>query len=119
MRFATFRAAREGKAIDIVVSQFPGDVGGLLANVNRWRQQVGLEPVDEAKLPSVVTPFTSGAMTGHTMVIEGAGQHMLAAAISERAADRTWFVKAMAAPDVATAHRADVEAFAKSFGAKP
>lgn len=34
----------EGRA-EISVTAFPGDVGGELANVNRWRGQVGLSPL--------------------------------------------------------------------------
>ena len=32
---------------DLSITAFPGDVGGELANVNRWRGQVGLEPLSE------------------------------------------------------------------------
>lgn len=117
MRVATFKAERDGQPLEIAVSQFPGDVGGLLANVNRWRQQVGLEPITEARLASEVTPFSTATMQGHTMWLKGPTQHMLGAAISEAAADRTWFVKAVGSPEVVAAHRADVEAFARSFGA--
>src|SRR5688500_16131105 len=57
MRFATFLIGEGDAAVEVAVSQFPGDVGGLLANVNRWRGQVGLAPVTEAELPSIVQPF--------------------------------------------------------------
>jgi hypothetical protein len=42
----------EGEAA-VSVSKFPGDVGGLLANVNRWRGQVGLAPVTAEGLDGV------------------------------------------------------------------
>ena len=42
-------AGPDGKA-DVSVSKFPGEVGGLLANVNRWRGQVGLPPVGADEL---------------------------------------------------------------------
>src|SRR5208283_3168699 len=32
---------------EVAITAFPGDVGGVLANVNRWRGQAGLAPVDE------------------------------------------------------------------------
>jgi hypothetical protein len=44
-RFAL--GAQDAKA-EVTVSSFPGDTGGLVANVNRWRGQVGLEPVEDA-----------------------------------------------------------------------
>lgn len=34
---------------EVTVSKFPGDVGGLVANVNRWRQQLGLSPLSDAE----------------------------------------------------------------------
>ena len=46
MRRAQFAAkAADGQSAEIVVSAFPGDVGGLLPNINRWRSQIGLGPV--------------------------------------------------------------------------
>ena len=33
-------SAKEGSPT-VTVSMFPGDVGGVLANVNRWRGQLG------------------------------------------------------------------------------
>ena len=48
MRLASFKAiAPNGKETDISVVSLPGIAGGDLANVNRWRGQVQLEPIDE------------------------------------------------------------------------
>lgn len=44
------------KTADITISSFPGDVGGTLANVNRWRRQVGLGPLSENVLEDFVKP---------------------------------------------------------------
>ena len=43
----------EEKGAEIAVTVFPGDVGGPLANLNRWRGQLGLEPYKE--LPNLGT----------------------------------------------------------------
>lgn len=40
----------KGESADISILVFPGDVGGFLANVNRWRQQIGLEGISMAEL---------------------------------------------------------------------
>lgn len=37
----------QGRQADLSVTTFPGAVGGLLPNINRWRNQLGLEPVTE------------------------------------------------------------------------
>lgn len=50
---AKFNIAGEGSArADVNVSMSAGDGGGLLANVNRWRQQLGLTATSEADLAS-------------------------------------------------------------------
>jgi len=51
MRVATLTPpAAHGKA-EASVAAFPGDVGGELANVNRWRGQIALPPLAQADLP--------------------------------------------------------------------
>jgi hypothetical protein len=56
----------EGKA-DVSVALLPGDGGGKLGNVNRWRRQLGLEPVAEADLAASLT----------TLKIEGAENYLV------------------------------------------
>jgi hypothetical protein len=56
MRRATFVVkGSDGQGAEVVVSSFPGDVGGLVANINRWRGQIGLGPV----APDEVSGMTS------------------------------------------------------------
>ena len=51
MRLASFKAtAPNGKETDVSVVSLPGMAGGDLANVNRWRGQVKLGPIDEDTL---------------------------------------------------------------------
>lgn len=114
MRVATFEAG-DDVPVEVVVSVFPGDTGGLLANVNRWRGQVGLGPITEAALSSEVEAFASDGIQGHTMRLRGEQIHLLGAAVFEPEADRTWFVKAIAPPSVADALEPQVNAFARSF----
>ena len=58
-----------GQAADVSVSVFPGDVGGILANVNRWREQIGLQPVTEGNLET--TQVSIGERSGQLIVLEG------------------------------------------------
>lgn len=49
--YATLRIESKDKpSLEMTVTKFPGTVGGLLANVNRWRGQVGLSPIEENEL---------------------------------------------------------------------
>jgi hypothetical protein len=49
MRYATLTAPGQGN-LDITVTRLSGPAGGELANVNRWRSQIGLPPMAEADL---------------------------------------------------------------------
>ena len=45
----------DGTEADLSITAFPGDVGGELANVNRWRGQIQLPPLGEADLAAATT----------------------------------------------------------------
>ena len=47
-----------GGKVEITVSSFPGDVGGTLANVNRWRGQAGLNPISQGELAASLSDLT-------------------------------------------------------------
>lgn len=93
-----------GAAIELAVTAFPGDVGGELANVNRWRNQLGLAPLAPADLAGAVTrqsanglnfaivDFANGATTNP--------QRTLGAIVPFNGA--TWFFK-LAGPDASVA----------------
>ena len=51
MRIASYAAPLEGfEPADFSITRFPGDAGGITANVNRWRQQIGLRPWSESQV---------------------------------------------------------------------
>lgn len=51
MRVASFAVKGvDGKQADVSVIPLPGSAGGVPANVNRWRGQVGLPPASEAEI---------------------------------------------------------------------
>ena len=69
-----------GAAIELAITAFPGDVGGELANVNRWRGQMSLPPVAEADLEQAITRLERPGL--HIVVVDcssPAGQRMLGA----------------------------------------
>jgi hypothetical protein len=122
MRVATFEAGSGEIQIQIVVSAFPGRAGGLLANVNRWRGQLHLEPLTEADLPDHLTPFPDGPLQGLTLDMTGRepdtqGQppQRIVGAIILGSDGMTWFVKAMDRPDALDPHKNTMMQFAQSF----
>ena len=107
MRFATFKPPVPGK-IDGSVVVLPGPAGGELANVNRWRNQIGLPPLDEGALsgarktiatkagPLNVYDFTNDAKPA-SRVVAGLAQIQ----------GNTWFVKLTGDADAVAAARKD------------
>jgi hypothetical protein len=98
MRLASFKAiAPNGKETDISVVALPGIAGGDLANVNRWRGQVQLAPIDEDTLARSAGHVKAN---GHDFLIvdlvsdktkQGEKQRILAAILDEN--ERAWFIK--------------------------
>lgn len=93
MRKGSYAVPGEGGAAgDLSVTAFPGDVGGELANVNRWRGQVQLPPVDESGLAAVVERRELGGLAATVVDFGGAGaQRILGAIVPFGGA--TWFFK--------------------------
>ena len=93
MRYASFSApADEGGKIDVSVVTFPGDGGSDADNINRWRGQMGLAPVDANAVTSQVAPLKTGDTTFSTTDIAGNKTRTIAA--WTRRDGRVWFFKA-------------------------
>jgi hypothetical protein len=107
MRYATIQPTAQGK-IEVSVTVFPGPAGGELANVNRWRNQIGLSPVDEAALAkdrkALKSPAGSLAVFDYTG--EGEKKTRMVAAILF-AGGNSWFVKMVGDAGPVAASRAD------------
>jgi hypothetical protein len=95
---------QNGAKAEVAVSIFPSDTGGTLANVNRWRSQLGLEPTDDAGLATCVQALEGGG----TLIDLTNEQRQLVGAIIPRDG-RWWFYKMLGdAPAVAAAKDAFV-----------
>ena len=103
IRKGSYAVTGEGGEADLAISAFPGDVGGDLANLNRWRGQIQLPPVSEAEFEAAVQRIESNGlrMTVADLVGTGANaQRILGAMIPYGGA--TWFVK-LIGPDALVA----------------
>jgi hypothetical protein len=101
MRYASFSAPTEdGGKIDISIVTFPGDGGSDADNVNRWRGQIGLAPIDPSAVISQVASLKTADTTFSTTDIAGDKTRTIAA--WTRRDGRVWFFKA-------TGPSADVE----------
>ncbi|MCC5875692.1 MAG: hypothetical protein JJU11_05675 [Candidatus Sumerlaeia bacterium] len=115
MRLKTYVTDGPSGEVEIAITRFPGDVGGILANINRWRGQVGLGPISEGELGNHIESFTLPGFEGYFTHLRGPQQHMLAAGIWEEAIDQTWFVRVTTDPTNAEAVKDEVLEFARSF----
>jgi hypothetical protein len=93
MRYASFSApAEDGAKVDISVVTFPGDGGNDADNINRWRGQIGLGPLDPNVVTSQVAPLKTADITFSTTDIVGDKTRTIAA--WTRRDGRVWFFKA-------------------------
>ncbi|MCS1407459.1 MAG: hypothetical protein M2R45_00617 [Verrucomicrobia subdivision 3 bacterium] len=88
--------AMDGPA-ELTVSILGGDGGGLLPNINRWRSQIGLSPLDVASLPEVTNQLDLNGIQGILVDMTGSDNRILAAIIP--VGGQTWFYKLMGAPE--------------------
>jgi hypothetical protein len=93
MRYASFKIPVKG-TIDGSVVVLPGPAGGELANVNRWRGQIGLPPLDEAALAAARKTLSTkaGKVNVYDFSSGGASGKRLVAGLTEIEGN-TWFVK--------------------------
>ena len=100
-----------GEQGELAVTAFPGTVGGNLANLNRWRQQLQLSPITAGELDAALVHLHAGDL--HIDVAELLGpvpadgkprQRVLGAIVPFNGA--TWFFK-LTGPDALVAREKD------------
>jgi hypothetical protein len=63
MRKASFDIPGADGTGDLSITAFPGDVGGELANINRWRGQIGLPPLGDNALATSTTRLEQNGLS--------------------------------------------------------
>ncbi len=107
MRYATIKPTAAGQ-IEVSVTVFPGPAGGELANVNRWRNQIGLGPIEDAALEKDRKTLKSpaGSLSLFDYTSDGKEKTRMVAAILF-AGGNSWFVKMVGDAGPVAASRAD------------
>jgi hypothetical protein len=103
----------EEKKAEVAVSIFPNDTGGTLLNVNRWRTQMNLEPIDEAELKTAVAPLDAKTPDAVLADLENKSGRRLLGAIVPRGG-QWFFYKMLGDAEVVAQQRDKFIAFAKS-----
>lgn len=86
-------AGTDGAKAEITVTVFPGDVGGITANVNRWRGQLGLSPASESEINSSVESASVGNDAAKKFTIISSDQKRMTVALLIPKNNSTWFCK--------------------------
>lgn len=120
MRKGSYTVSGAGGEADLSITAFPGDVGGEVANINRWRGQISLPPLGEGEAAAAVSRATQADLNLTIVDFGGTGanaQRIVGAMVPYGGA--TWFFKLMG-PDavVAEAKPAFLE-FLKTVKAAP
>ncbi len=110
MRYASFATEQNGEKADISVVTFPGDGGSDADNVNRWRQQIGLGPVES--VDALIVPQHAGAL--HFSTVDMAGPTARVLAGWTRHEGRAWFFKLTGPPAVVEQEKPRFEKFLQS-----
>ena len=119
MRLGSFKVeGPNADAADVSVIAFPGEAGGLISNINRWRGQLQLSPLSEEQLPEVIQKtevdnVPTDLVDFQTAVNAPKPSRILGAVL--QAGDRTWFVKMTGPPQLIESQRQIFLDFVKSF----
>ncbi len=89
MRFATLVAAN---GVQTTVTRLNGDGGGVLMNINRWRGQLMLPPIDASELPKLTSSVETAGLKITYVDIKGEAGRTVGAVIPT--GNLTWVLKA-------------------------
>jgi nucleotide-binding universal stress UspA family protein len=94
-RKATFAVPGDAGESDLSITAFPGEAGGELANVNRWRSQLALPALAPEELENAVTRVEANGLKFTIVELaprgDPAGKAMLGAMVP--VGGSTWFFK--------------------------
>ena len=110
MRLAAFVVSNGKDKVETTVFRFPPS--GTLANVNRWRGQIGLEPTTQAQLDADSQTIKVDETEGHYVKLVGENQTILAVIINR--AGKAWFFKLQGNSKLADSEQKRFESFVKS-----
>lgn len=98
-----------GTGVDVTVSAFPGEAGGLLPNVNRWRLQLKQPAIEDTELAANSSPTEVAGAKATLVEFNGTDAKTgkparLIGAIASHAG-QTWFFKLTGPPEAAAAQK--------------
>jgi hypothetical protein len=114
MRIGNYAVSNDaGDSLDFSITSFPGQVGGILANVNRWLGQVGIEATDEEGLKQYLSDRTVDEKPAKLVLAESEDQALYAAILFHKG--RSWFLKLMGERSLAQTEKENFLRLVDSF----
>lgn len=115
MQTAKFLVSGAGEArAEATVAVIPGDGGGTLANVNRWRKQIGLGPIDAADLEQQTSVLDVGGRQVRVLDVTSADKTKRLLAVGVPRSESTWFYKLLGDEAVVAREKAAFLQFVQS-----
>ena len=112
IRKANLKVSDENGTAELTVLVFPGDVGGRLANINRWRGQVGLDNATPEDLPNFTEGYSISQHPGLYVRLEGGAQSILGGLLPFHGS--TWFFKFLGSSGTVLGNEGKMKAFLDS-----
>jgi hypothetical protein len=107
---AAFEIASDGQRLEFTLDRLPS--GPLLQNVNRWRGQIGLQPVNADELPEIVRKLEVGGMEADLVELVGEEESILGV-IAEQGT-QTWYFKLKGNKELAAREKENFLSLARS-----
>ena len=115
MRKGSYRVKAAKAEADLAITAFPGATGGLDANLNRWRGQVGLAPLPPAEVTAAVEKFEANGLLFIVVDYQGPAIQLLGAIVAYN--ENSWFFKLTGPTATVSAAKADYRQFLHSIKA--
>lgn len=116
MVLASYTVTGDKGSADVSISKFPGEAGGLIQNVNRWRGQLGLAPAGPAEINPGLIALPIGDEKANMVDLNGTWKgkpaRMLGAIVPR--GGETWFFKLLGDDAVVAAEKDNFTKFIQS-----
>ncbi|MFL5241966.1 MAG: hypothetical protein ACJ8FY_07645 [Gemmataceae bacterium] len=111
-----FKVTEGDKTGDAAITPLGGQAGGLLANVNRWRSQLRLGPIDEDQLKKEVSEIELDGKAASYVDLIGpeSPERQRTLAVSQQRGARSWFITLKGPYDLVAKQKDAFEGFLKS-----
>lgn len=120
MRLGNFASTKNGQKVEITVASLPGPAGGVGANFDMWRSQLGLPEIEQSELLKLSSPIkvagvemTSIDLVSTENILEGKYKGRILGAIYQGKSN-TWFFKMKGEDNAVTSTKKEFMTFLDS-----